>query len=103
MSEKEKNVNVSSDTVQLVWERAGKENGIDPFRWRKDECGAWICRDSYGTCDSKYGWEIVKINSRTGEEADNLKPLQWENASAVEKTEGKCIVSSCGAENIKIG
>ena len=46
------------ETVQKVWESATMVVGNDPEQWRKDPCGAWICRSQYKNRDSQYGWEI---------------------------------------------
>src|SRR5947208_8825806 len=50
-------------TITLVWNKATVVPGYDAARYRKDRCGAWIARSSYGTMGD-HGWEI-----------DHLKPV----------------------------
>ncbi len=68
-------------TVEAVWRKGQTVNGHDPSTYRKDACGAWIQRASYGTTED-YGWEIDHIRPVAqggGDELGNLQPLQWKN------------------------
>ena len=76
----------NKDTVQKVWEKATKVEGVDSNLWRKDIAGAWISRKYYNNDYSEYGWEIDRIKPMTGrgtqyssKETVNLQPLQWQN------------------------
>jgi len=71
----------SDSKIQQVWEKGTVVSGQDSTKWRKDQCGAWIYRSSYGK-QTEYGWEIdhIKPKSQGGsDEVSNLRPLQWEN------------------------
>lgn len=68
-------------TINAVWQKARVVAGNDPNVFRKDTCGMWIKRSSYGDT-SQYGWEIDHKQpvSRGGSDAlNNLQPLHWEN------------------------
>lgn len=68
-------------TVNLVWSKAAVVPGYDSATYRKDTCGAWIGRSSYGTTGD-HGWEIdhVKLVARGGsDDLSNLQPLHWRN------------------------
>jgi hypothetical protein len=91
----------SDAIIQQVWEKGEKVSSNDPDKWRKDACGAWIGRISYGNRNSSWGWEVDHIDPDGGDELSNLRPLQWENN--LSKSEGrlKCVVTSDGRKNVK--
>jgi hypothetical protein len=67
--------------VNAVWAKAQIVPGYDQNTYRKDRCGAWIQRSSYGTTGN-YGWEIdhIKPVSKSGtDDLNNLQPLHWRN------------------------
>lgn len=91
----------NEETIKKVWAKAV---GTDAD-WRKDECGAWIYRGSYGI-RSDYGWEIDHITpvSKGGSDAlSNLRPLHWRNN--VKKSDGRlaCALRALGNENRPVG
>ncbi len=93
------------ETIQAVWEKGTKVPGYDPNVRRKDQCTAWIKRDSYGDRGSEYGWEIDHITpvSRGGTDAlSNLRPLQWENNASRQDNRLVCKVKANGDKNIYI-
>ena len=70
------------EVIQKVWDRATGVIGYDPKVWRKDQCGAWICRTEYGNRNSVYGWEIDHLRPVAEGGSNkllNLRPLHWEN------------------------
>ena len=94
----------SEYTIQKVWEKGRIVPGNDPNVWRKDQCGAWICRSYYGNRNSQYGWEIDHIRPESnggGDELSNLRPLQW--ANNVDRQGGRlmCPVTASGTKNVR--
>ena len=96
-----RNMSFTDQEVQLVWNKGAIVSGNDPGVWRKDQCGAWINRNSYGNRESTYGWEIDHINPNGSDSLSNLRPLQWENNA--ERGEGylSCPITSSGVNNVR--
>ena len=68
-------------TTTMIWNKATVVQGYDSAKYRKDGCGAWIARSSYGTLGD-HGWEIDHIRpvARSGgDDLTNLQPLHWKN------------------------
>ena len=61
-----------ASTVNTVWNKAQSIPGYDPAESRKDSCGAWIHRWSYGKT-TKYGWEVDHIKPVSAGGTDELK------------------------------
>jgi hypothetical protein len=69
----------SKQVVDKVWEKARATGDQDPTVWRKDECGAWINYDHYGSEESAFGWRILNVSVGASNELDDLRPFHREN------------------------
>lgn len=93
----------TEEVIQKVWEKGKAVTGIDPNKWRKDDCEAWIGRNQYGKRDSDYGWEIDHIkpeSERGSDDLSNLRPLQWENNASKQAGRLVCVVTSSDNKNV---
>ena len=71
----------SQATIDAVWIKAQAVQGYDPNVYRKDRCGPWIKKASYGTTGD-YGWEVDHIKPvaiQGTDDLSNLQPLHWRN------------------------
>jgi hypothetical protein len=92
--------------IEAAWDRGEVVERIDPGRWRKDACGAWICREHYGNPNSRYGWEIDPLALPAGDGGGNggtLQPFQWKNAAFRKEGKPSCPVIGCGGDNLDFG
>ena len=74
----------SEATINLVWSKATVSPGQDSAKFRKDRCGAWIARSSYGTLGD-HGWEIdhdKPVAKQGSDDLGNLQPLHWKITEA---------------------
>ena len=102
--------NWSNEEIQQIWEKAAVVVGYNPDIWRKDQCGAWIYRQHYGTasvgeCHTSYKWQIdhIKPESKEGEDIiSNARPLQWYNNDSRQNGSLKTRITSDGNRNIEL-
>ncbi len=97
--------NWTDEMIQNVWEKGKVATNYDSSKFRKDECGAWICRNKYGDRDSIYGWEIDHITPESEggrDELSNLRPLQWKNNVNKQAGRLKCPVTSSEKINVDV-
>lgn len=69
----------SRQIVDQVWEKGRAIDNQDRTVWRKDECGAWIRYDHYGSEDSDFGWKVVRVSIGGASEPVDLRPFHYEN------------------------
>ncbi len=94
----------SDADIEAVWKKGTTVEGNAPADWRKDQCGAWIKRNSYGDRKSDFGWEIDHIKTQAnggGDELGNLRPLHWKNNAAKSDGNLKCVFTASGNKNVE--
>lgn len=64
----------SEEIVDIIWNKAKIINGVNPDRFRRDDCGALISRLSYEE-KSEFGWQIFRSEF-------NKRNMQIKNARA---------------------
>lgn len=78
----------TKEQLDQIFAKGGVIRGKDPDKYRKDECGNVIYRQSYGK-ETPMGWEVDHSNPKNNGGTDcskNLKPLQSsENARKSDK------------------
>lgn len=74
----------SKKQLDQIFAKGDKVRGKDPYRYRKDDCGNIIYRQSYGK-ETPKSWEVDHKNPKANGGSNcgrNLQPLQSsENAS----------------------
>ena len=87
-----------------MWEKGERTENADPDIWRKDECGAWIRRDFYAYRESRFGWDVALIVSKSNggtDDVSNLRPLQWQNKELRDGGRRACAVTAAGWDNVR--
>ncbi len=72
-------MDLTKDIVDRVWTKGRATADQDPDVWRKDECGAWINYEHYGSQHSEFGWKIVSVSAGSSDDPDQLRPFHREN------------------------
>jgi hypothetical protein len=90
----------SHEIVQQVWEKATRVHGYDEFKYRKDQCGAWMESNKLGDHKAQFGWDIVRIDPDGPDDLSNLMGLYWQNKAESEGTV-VCNYIAEGAQNVK--
>ena len=80
--------------VEAVWGKARATLDQNPTRWRKDQCGAWLFRDHYGSTVSDYGWKIQNVSPGGDDTLENLKPFHHRNGFDIAQGEPRCAVTA---------
>lgn len=102
--------NWSDEELKQIWEKANPVPGYNKDMYRKDQCGAWIQRDKYGSASVgeshvSFKWQVdhIKPDSKGGEDVvSNARPLQWYNNDCRQNKRLKTIVTSEGNHNVEI-
>ena len=67
--------------IEAVWGKGRVVGGSNPDKFRKDACGAWMVKSSFGK-DSQFGWEVdhtLPVSKGGKDDLQNLQPLHWKN------------------------
>lgn len=80
--------------IAQVWQKARATPDQDPHQWRKDECGAWLYREHYGSEESEFGWWIANLSLGEGDAVEDLKPLHRANGFDIGNAALRCTVSA---------
>ena len=88
--------------IRAVWDKGKPVSGYDPYRWQKDECGAWMFKIRYGDGDSEWGWVIHQVDAGKGDELSNLMPLHSKNSVDTGDGPLQCPVKASGGRNIGV-
>ena len=97
-------MSTTDEEIQAVWNHATRVDKANPAKWRKDACGAWICRDHFGNHHSKFGWDFCteSTNSEAQKvDMDCLRPFQWKNAASRNQGKPSCQVVAYGGDNFE--
>lgn len=97
---------LTEEFINQIWEKALKVEGVDPDKFRKDACGAWIARNKFRMGDNDFGWAIDHIYPRSkggGDVLENLRPLHILNNISKKDSYPSYIayVTSDGEKNIR--
>jgi hypothetical protein len=65
--------------VDDVWNQATATADRDPRQWRRDQCGAWLYRDDYGSSQSEFGWWIADLSESGSREMPDLRAFHHRN------------------------
>lgn len=82
------------DLVARVWDKARATADQDPRLWRKDECGAWLYREHYGSTESEYGWWIADVSLGREGGIEQLRPFHQGNGFDIENGAPRCKVTA---------
>jgi hypothetical protein len=98
--------NFSETQKKNTWEKSQTVDKMDPAKYRKDVCGAWIVWESFGT-ETDFGWGIDHAlpQSKGGtDHADNIRAMHWRNnrSKADDFPTYKIAVTAKEAKNVEV-
>jgi hypothetical protein len=98
-----KATNWTEEQIRAAWNRGQLADRLNPDKWRKDACGAWIAWQQFGNKESAFGWDIDRDVPLPGAaDSDSLQPLQWMNAEAKRVGAPACRVIAYGGDNVTV-
>lgn len=102
------------EQLDEIWSKGLPVEGYDPKIIRKDACGAWILRESFGHEDSDYCWEVDHIcpqsvlkskgvSDEMINRMENLRPLNRQNyiSKADNFPNYKAVLVANGDQNVE--
>ena len=96
--------NFTIDIINQVWEKGTVVDAYNKDKYRKDNCGAWMDKDKYGT-EEDFGWEIDHVYpiAKGGDDSIiNLRPMQWQNNRSKNNSypSYQCLVRAKESKNV---
>jgi hypothetical protein len=88
--------------VDDVWNQSSAMAERDPRHWRRDQCGAWICRDDYGSSESAFGWWIADLSEPGSGEIPDLRAFHHRNGFDVTNGVALCHMSAINGAQVEM-
>jgi hypothetical protein len=84
----------NDETIDRVWQKARSMTEPTSELWRRDECGAWIRRDHYGSEHSEFAWKIENVSPGGPDVLENLRPFHRANGFDRATGHARCRVTA---------